>query len=408
MSYDIWVKALNANFGETVAWRRYLHEHPELSFEEKETALFIEEKLQAFGVDEIRTNVGDGYGIVGTIKGSYPGPTIALRADFDALAIKEKAEVPFQSKNEGVMHACGHDGHTASLLSVAKVLCENKDSLHGNVVLLHQNAEEIPPGGAKSMIEDGALDGVDYVFGIHLGAVQPLNQVYVTHGFGSANTDIFNLTIQGKGGHGAAPHDTHDALTVGTQIVTSLQKIISRLNDPIKPAVLSFSGFQAGGEAYNIIADTAEIKGTVRTLHSEVQEMIESKLKSMSAMIAEAFDATVDIEYIHGYPSIVNTDPEVDKVKKRLISLFGEESIEESEAHMGGEDFAYFLQEKPGAFLNVGAKFPEDDNPFPHHHPAFIIHEDSLLRSGEVFLAIIDEYLGESADERVEEETAIK
>lgn len=408
MSYEIWTKALKENFDETVAWRRYLHEHPELSFEEKETAKFIEEKLHTFGVDEIRTNVGNGYGIVGTIKGEHPGPTVALRADFDALAIKEEADVLFQSKNEGVMHACGHDGHTASLLSVAKVLSEHKDLLHGNVVLLHQNAEEIPPGGAKSMVEDGALDGVDYVFGIHLGAAQPLNQVYVTHGFGSANSDIFNLSVQGKGGHGAAPHDTHDALTIGTQIVTSLQKIISRLNDPIKPAVLSFSGFQAGGEAYNIIADTAEIKGTVRTLHSDVQEMIETKLKSMSALIAEAFDATVDIEYIHGYPSIQNTDQEVDQVKSRLISVFGEEAVEESEAQMGGEDFAYYLQEKPGAFLNVGAKFPEDENPYPHHHPRFIIHEDALLRSGEVFLAIVDEYLGASANEKTEETALVK
>jgi amidohydrolase len=408
MSYEIWSQALKENFEETVAIRRYLHEHPELSFEEQETAKYIEEKLREYGVDEIRTNVGNGYGIVGKIKGENPGLTIALRADFDALAIKEEADVPFRSKNEGVMHACGHDGHTASLLSVAKVLCAHKDKMYGNVVLIHQNAEEIPPGGAKSMVEDGALDEVDYVFGIHLGATQQLNQVYVTHGFGSANSDIFNLKIQGKGGHGAAPHDTHDALSIGTEIVTTLQKIVSRLNDPVKPAVLTFSGFKAGGEAYNIIADTAEIRGTVRTLHPEVQELVENKLKSMSALIAEAFDASVEIEYIHGYPSIVNTDEEVDKVRDKLVSLFGEDTVEEAEVQMGGEDFAYFLQEKPGAFLNVGAQFPEDENPYPHHHPRFVIHEDALLRSGEVFMAILDEYIGAKNEAASKSEAVVK
>lgn len=403
MAYETWVEALKGNFEETIKWRRYLHENPELSFEEQETAKYIEQKLQGFGVDHIRTNVGNGYGIVGRIKGANDGPTVALRADFDALAITETADVPFKSKNEGVMHACGHDGHTASLLSVAKVLCEHRDQMHGDVVLLHQHAEEIPPGGAKSMVEDGALEDVDYVFGIHLGATEPLNQVFVKKGFASANTDIFKMTIQGKGGHGAAPHDTHDALTIGTQIVATLQKIVSRLNDPIKPAVLSFSGFQAGGEAYNIIADSAQIVGTVRTLHPEVQELVESKLKSMSATLAEAYGATVEMEYIHGYPSIKNTEEEVDKIKSRLVSLFGEEEVSEAEIQMGGEDFAYFLQEKPGAFLNVGAKFPEDDQPYPHHHPKFIIHEDALLRSGEVFFAILDEYIGEAAQTKTKE-----
>lgn len=403
MAYETWVEALKGNFEETIKWRRYLHENPELSFEEQETAKYIEQKLQEFGVDYIRTNVGNGYGIVGRIKGAHDGPTVALRADFDALAIKETADVPFKSKNEGVMHACGHDGHTASLLSVAKVLCEHREQMYGDVVLLHQHAEEIPPGGAKSMVEDGALEDVDYVFGIHLGATEPLNQVFVKKGFASANTDIFKMTIQGKGGHGAAPHDTHDALTIGTQIVATLQKIVSRLNDPIKPAVLSFSGFQAGGEAYNIIADSAQIVGTVRTLHPEVQELVESKLKSMSATLAEAYDATVEIEYIHGYPSIKNTDIEVDKVKTRLTSLFGEESVKDAEIQMGGEDFAYFVKEKPGAFLNVGAQFPEDDHPYPHHHPKFIIHEDALLRSGEVFCAILDEYIGEAAQKESKE-----
>ncbi|MFO8069501.1 MAG: amidohydrolase [Alkalibacterium sp.] len=393
MTLDKWRQELADNFQETVKWRRYLHEHPEPSFEEVETANYIIEQLEKIGVDDIRTNVGNGYGIVAMIEGKHAGPTIALRADFDALRVTEEVESAFKSKEEGIMHACGHDGHTASLLSVAKVLVNHRDELQGNIVLLHQHAEEVLPGGAKSMVEDGALDAVDYVFGIHLGAEQPLNKVYYNYGFGSANSDTFSMKVQGKGGHGAAPHDTHDALTVGTQIITNLQQIVSRMTDPVKPAVLTFAGFQAGGEAYNIIADTAEIVGTVRTMHQDIQQLMESKLKTMSAQIADAYDATVEIDYTHGYPSIQNTSEEVDKVKVAFLTAFPAEEVEEVEGQMGGEDFAYFLLNKPGAFLRVGAKPPENEIAYPHHHPKFEIDEQALLRSGEVFLTIVDSYL---------------
>ncbi|GAB2491583.1 N-acetyl amino acid acetylase SndC [Alkalibacterium psychrotolerans] len=393
MGFAQWKEELEKNYGDTVAWRRHLHAHPEPSFEEKETAKYIIEKLKSFGVDDIQTNVGNGYGIVGKIEGQYPGPTIALRADFDALRVNEEVDSPFKSNREGIMHACGHDGHTASLLSVAKVMAQHKDELHGNIVLLHQHAEELLPGGAKSMVEAGALEEVDYVFGIHLGATQPLNQVLYNVSFGSANSDSFTMKIQGKGGHGAAPHDTHDALTVGTQIVSGLQQIVSRMTDPVKPAVLTFAGFQAGGEAYNIIADSAEIKGTVRTLHQEVQQKVEFKLKQMSEMIAAAYDATVEIDYKKGYPSIKNTPAEVEKVKETFLSVFPDSEVAEVKESMGGEDFAYFLESKPGAFFRVGALAPDNKEAYPHHHPKFEIDERSLLRSGEVFLAIIQTYL---------------
>ncbi|GEK88997.1 amidohydrolase [Alkalibacterium putridalgicola] len=393
MTLDKWRQELTDNFEETVKWRRHLHEHPEPSFEEVETAKYIVNQLKAMGIEDIRTHVGNGYGIVAKIKGKHPGPTVALRADFDALRVTEEVDSVFRSKYEGFMHACGHDGHTASLLSVAKVLMNNQHELHGTVVLLHQHAEEVLPGGAKSMVEDGALEDVDYVFGIHLGAEQLLNQVYYNYGFGSANSDTFTLKVQGKGGHGAAPHDTHDALTVGTQIVSGLQQIVSRLTDPVKPAVLTFAGFQSGGEAYNIIADSAEIFGTVRTMHQDVQQMIEAKLKSMSSQIAAAYDATVEIDYTQGYPSIQNTPEEVEKVKEAFLSVFPKDEVEEVEGQMGGEDFAYFLLDKPGAFLRVGAKPPENEVAYPHHHPKFEIDEQALLRSGEVFLTIIDQYL---------------
>lgn len=393
MAYEEWTEELKDNYLETVAWRRHLHAHPEPSFEEVETARFVREKLESFGLDDIRTDVGNGYGIVGKINGKYPGPTIALRADFDALRVTEEVDLSFKSKNEGIMHACGHDGHTAALLSVAKVMAKHKDELHGNIVLLHQHAEEVLPGGAKSMVEDGALEGVDYVFGIHLGATQPLNKVFYNVKFGSANSDSFLMKIQGKGGHGAAPHDTHDALTVGTQIVTNLQQIVSRMTDPVKPAVLTFAGFQSGGEAYNIIADSTEIKGTVRTLHEEVQQKVERKLREMSEHIAAAYDSTIELNYTKGYPAIENTPEVVEKVKQSFLSVFPENEVGEVKESMGGEDFAYFLKEKPGAFLRVGAQPPEKADAYPHHHPKFEIDERALLRSGEVFLAIISTYL---------------
>lgn len=393
MVFQQWTEELKDNYLETVAWRRHLHANPEPSFEEVETSRFIKEKLESFGLDDIRTDVGNGYGIVGKIKGKFPGPTIALRADFDALRVTEEVEASFKSKNEGIMHACGHDGHTAALLSVAKVMAKHKDELHGNIVLLHQHAEEVLPGGAKSMVEDGALDDVDYVFGIHLGATQPLNKVFYNVKFGSANSDSFLMKIQGKGGHGAAPHDTHDALTVGTQIVTSLQQIVSRMTDPVKPAVLTFAGFQSGGEAYNIIADSTEIKGTVRTLHEEVQQKVERKLREMSEHIAAAYDSSIELNYTKGYPAIENTPDVVEKVKQSFLNVFPKEDVLEIGESMGGEDFAYFLKDKPGAFLRVGAQPPEKTEAYPHHHPKFDIDERSLLRSGEVFLAIINTYL---------------
>ncbi|EXJ24050.1 Catalyzes the cleavage of p-aminobenzoyl-glutamate to p-aminobenzoate and glutamate, subunit A [Alkalibacterium sp. AK22] len=393
MTLEQWKQELKENYEETVAWRRHMHAHPEPSFEEEETARFIKGKLESFGIDDIQTDVGNGHGIVAKIKGSHPGPTIALRADFDALRVNEEVDSPFKSTKPGVMHACGHDGHTASLLSVAKVMAKRQEELHGNIVLIHQHAEEVLPGGAKSMVEAGALKEVDYVFGIHLGSTEPLNTVYYNWQYGSANSDSFTLKIQGKGGHGAAPHDTHDALTVGTQIVTNLQQIVSRMTDPVKPAVLTFAGFQSGGEAYNIIADTTEIKGTVRTLHADIQELVEGKLKSMSEHIAAAYDATIDLIYTRGYPAIENTPEVVEKVQESLLSSFPEEEVAEVKESMGGEDFAYFLKDKPGAFLRVGACPPGKTDAYPHHHPKFEIDERSLLRSGEVFLTLIDTYL---------------
>lgn len=393
MGYEKWVEELKDNFEETVKWRRHLHENPEPSFQEKQTAAFIADRLNEFQIKDIHINVGNGYGIVAKIHGSISGPTIAFRADIDALKLQEESDVTFSSKNPGVMHACGHDAHTAALLSVAKVLQKHRNELKGNVVLLFQNAEESFPGGAESMVEDGCLEGVDFIYGIHVISNFEVGKIGYFGKFGSAFTDTFNIKIQGKGGHGAMPHTSIDPIIIGTYIVAELQTLVSRYVDPMKPAVLTFAGFQAGGEAENIIADSAILRGTVRTLDYDVRDLIETKIKGMSIAIANSFGGEVEVAYRRGYPSILNTLNETQSLKRVMISKFGEKKVFKAPTSMGGEDFAYYLQKKPGAFFNVGAGNEKINAVFPHHHPKFKIDEQSLLRCGEAFMALAENYL---------------
>nr|WP_300092794.1 amidohydrolase [Sedimentibacter sp.] len=393
MGYEKWIDDLKKNYDDTVQWRRHLHQYPEPSFEEKETARFIENKLREFEIEDIRTNVGNGYGLVAKINGSKPGPTIAFRADIDALRLQEEADVPFASKNSGIMHACGHDVHTATLLSVARVLQNNRDELNGNLVLLFQNAEECPPGGAESMVKAGCLEGVDYVFGLHVMTDVEAGKIgYFSH-YGSACSDTFNIKIKGRGGHGAMPHMTIDPVLIGANVVTQLQSLVSRYIDPLKPAVLTFAGFQAGGAADNIIADSAFLNGTVRTLNSEVRDFMEEQIRRMSDGIINSFGGKAEIEYRRGYPSVENTPKETERLKNMLLSKFGESNVSELTVTMGGEDFAYYLKQRPGAFFYVGAGNHKINADYPHHHPKFKVDETSMICSGEAFLALAEDYL---------------
>lgn len=392
-TYQAWVKELEGNFEETVEMRRYLHQHPEPSFEEKETAQYIVEKLRSFGIEDIQENVGNGYGIVAKIKGAYPGPTIAFRADFDALRIQEENKVSYKSKKEGVMHACGHDTHTATLLSVAQVLFNHREDLHGNVVLLHQNAEEVLPGGAKSMVEAGAMEDVDYVFGQHVQALLEAEKIGYTPGYAMAAADFFNISIQGKGGHGAYPHDTIDSVIIATKIVEVLQTLVSRAINPLHPAVVTVSTIQAGGEANNIIADTAMIKGTVRTYQEEARDTIQREMEVMANSIAGMYHATCKVNYIRGYDSVYNHPEETSRFVSLMKEKFGEDNIVERDPTMGGEDFGYFSKVKPGVFFNVGGFNPDLEATFPHHHPRFNVDEKAMLVAGQTFLAIAEDYL---------------
>jgi len=391
-----WHSQLEEAYGQMVEWRRHMHQNPELSFQEVETPKMIAEILNSYGI-EVRTNVG-GRGVVGTIRGSKPGKTIALRADFDALPIQDEKQVPYKSKVPGVMHACGHDGHTATLLAVAKVLSENRSELVGNVVLLHQHAEELSPGGAIAMIEDHCLDGVDVVFGTHLTSSAPTGTYLYRKGFAMAAADAFEIKIQGKGGHGASPHETVDAIAIGSQIVNQLQYIISRQVDPQKSAVLSVGSFHAG-QASNVIADTAILTGTVRTFDEGVREHMECEMKNIVKGICGALHADYEVTYSHGYPAVYNHAEETDVFKVVIEKSLSENSLVEMPAMMGSEDFSYYLKERPGMFFFTGARNEEIGADAPHHHPKFDIDEKAMVYAGKALLSLVYDYAVEKIEE---------
>jgi amidohydrolase len=369
-------KKLDGLYPEMVETRRYLHMHPELSFKEVETARYIADFYKNLGIRP-REHVG-GNGVVARVKGAKPGKTIALRADFDALPIQEENDVPYQSQVPGVMHACGHDGHTATLLMLAKAIHELKDELEGEYVFIHQHAEEYAPGGAKAMIEDGCLEGVDAIFGTHLWATVPVGHIQYRRGPFMAAADRFEVTIQGHGGHGAQPHLSKDAVVVGAQLVTNLQQVISRRINPIRSAVLTVGSFSSG-DAFNIIADTAKITGTVRTFDEDVRDRVEKEIERIIQGTCLAADCTYDYHYFRGYPPVVNHEAETAFLADCAKEIEGVTNVEEVDPSMIGEDFAYYLQHVKGVFFFTGADPEKADPAYPHHHPRFDIHEKAML-----------------------------
>ncbi len=364
---------LDSAYEDMVVIRRHLHMNPELSFKEEKTAQYIHDFYADLGV-EVRKGVG-GNGVVARVKGGRPGKTVALRADFDALPIQDEKDVAYKSTVPGVMHACGHDGHTATLLQLAKAIHELHEDLAGEYVFIHQHAEEFAPGGAISMIEDGCLDGVDVIFGTHLWSLTPLGTIEYLAGPVMAAADRFDITIQGAGGHGAAPHQTKDAIVIGAQLVMNLQQLVSRRVNPIDSAVLSIGSFVAQN-AFNVIADSAKLGGTVRTFNPDIRHLMEREMKRVIDGTALANDCTIDFEYVRGYPAVVNHAAETEFLKTVAEDILGVESVVESTPQMGGEDFAYYLEKVPGTFFFTGAK---PDNPYPHHHPKFDIDENAML-----------------------------
>jgi len=340
---------------EITAWRRDLHAHPEVLFDVHRTAGIVAEKLREFGVDEVVTGLGR-TGVVGIINGrtNKSQKTIGLRADMDALTVTERTGAPYASTVEGKMHACGHDGHTAMLLGAAKYLAETRN-FDGRVALIFQPAEE-GGGGGKVMIEDGLIEKFDIaeVYGMHNWPGMPVGHFGVRAGGIMAATDRFYITITGQGGHAARPQQTVDPIIVAAQMVTALQTIVSRNIDPLESAVLSVTMIEAG-EADNVISQTAKITGTVRTLDSGVQDFIEARLNQMVPRFAESFGASATIRYARGYPVTVNSEREAMFAADVAAEIAGAERVDRNVApSMGGEDFSFMLNERPGAYIFLG------------------------------------------------------
>ncbi|MCH1626813.1 M20 family metallopeptidase [Fredinandcohnia quinoae] len=369
-------ESLEKNYHEMVEIRRYLHQHPEVSFKEYKTAEYIANYYKNLGI-ELQTNVG-GNGIVAKIHGGRPGKTVALRADFDALPIQDEKDVPYKSTVPGVMHACGHDGHTATLLVLAKSLNEVKDELEGSIVLIHQHAEEYAPGGAIAMIEAGCLDGVDVIFGTHLWATGPTGAILYREGPIMAAADRFEITVKGSGGHGAHPHTTKDAIVIASQIVMNLQQIVSRRVDPIHSAVVSVGSF-VSENPFNVIADSAKLGGTVRTFDEEVRAQIEAEIERIVKGTCLQTDSSYSYKYHRGYPAVVNHKDETELLKEVANNLPDVKAVVECPPQMGGEDFAYYLQHVKGTFFFTGASPVNPENVYPHHHPKFDIDENAML-----------------------------
>jgi len=374
--------------------RRYLHEHPELSFEETETSKYIKNFYDNVQIDKIETKIGGMYGHLVTIEGGGDGPTIAIRADFDALPINEETDLPFKSQKEGVMHACGHDGHTAYMLILAESLAELKDQINGTVKVIHQPAEEIPPGGAKTMIEAGILDDVDAVFGAHVMSSMEAGKVYFRPGNTQTGRSYFKLKVQGSGGHGSSPHAANDAIVAASSFVMNAQTVVSRRTNPFDTAVVTIGSFDGKG-SFNVIADSVELEGDVRTMSQESREIVAKEIKKQARGLEETFSVKAELDYKDDYPVLYNDPDETARVEKALKGMDVPEinEIVEVEPQAPSEDFAYYLQEKPGSFIYIGAA-PEGEKAYPHHHPKFKIDESSVYNAAKAMAAIVDEYVG--------------
>lgn len=375
-------------------FRRDFHSHPEVSFCEERTSGVIRKFLQDNGI-EIQ-EINSGYSVVGIIRGAYPGKTFALRADIDALPMPELNEVPYKSQNEGVMHACGHDGHTAALMGVALLLNSVKDQMHGNVKLFFQAAEEKIPGGAKGMVEHGALENpyVDAVMGLHVSNALPVGKLAFGGGPGAAASDTYRFKIIGKGGHGAYPHATVDPVVIAAYFITNLQTIVSRNVEPTQGAVITIGSIH-GGSKENIIADEVEMLATVRSLDDGVRDLLHKRIREVCAGTEVMYNCKVEYEVEMGYPVLVNDG---DFVMKYAIpaaaKIVGAENVIESKkSGMGGEDFAYFLQQRPGCFGSLGSGNEAKGINVGGHNSKFDIDEDCLWTGAATLAQAAFDYL---------------
>jgi len=375
------------------AWRRDIHQHPELLYDVHRTAAFVADRLREFGCDEVVTGIGK-TGVVGVIKGSKPAngglKVIGLRADMDALPIEEETNLPYASKTAGKMHACGHDGHTAMLLGAARYLAETRN-FAGTAVVIFQPAEE-GGAGAAAMIKDGLMDrfGIEQVYGMHNGPGIPVGQFAIRTGPIMAATDSIDIKIEGLGGHAARPHKCVDSVLVGAQLVSGLQSIVSRTVDPLDSAVISICEFHAGN-ARNVIPQTAELRGTIRTLTEEVRGLVEKRVREVVAGVAQMNGAKIDLVYERGYPVTVNHAAQTDMARRVAREVGGDAAVGETDPMMGAEDFAYMLEARPGAFIFCG-----NGNSAGLHHPAYNFNDDAIVYGTSYWIRLVENSLASS------------
>ncbi len=371
-----------------VAWRRDLHAHPELMYDVHRTAALVAEKLREFGCDEVVSGIGR-TGVVAVINGRQPADgqavrCIGLRADMDALPIKEATGLPYASKTPGVMHACGHDGHTAMLLGAARYLAETRN-FAGRAVLIFQPAEE-GGGGAAAMIADGLVErfAIDQMYGMHNGPGMPLGTFSLRPGAIMASTDSIDLRIEGVGGHAARPHNSIDPVLAGAKLVIALQSIVSRSVDPLESAVLSMCEFHAGS-ARNVIPHTAELKGTVRTLSPQVRDLMEQRVREVVAGVAQLTGTSIELSYERGYPVVVNHDAQTAHASAVAAEIVGEGRVMDMPPLMSAEDFAYMLEARPGALIFIG-----NGNSAGLHHPAYDFNDDAIVFGTSYWIRLVE------------------
>lgn len=374
---------IDSLYDSMVEIRRHMHMHPELSFQEEQTKQYIYDQIKDYDVD-IERDVG-GNGLVARLIVDERFPTVGLRADFDALPIHDKKEVPYRSQVDGVMHACGHDGHTSMLVTALKILSGMRKSLRVNVVFLFQHAEEVLPGGAKSMVAAGAIEGVDTVFGLHMASHIDTGKIGYVRGYTQANADGFSIRVKGSGGHGAAPHKNKDSVVASAHLIQQLQTIVSRDVDPLKSAVVSVGQFK-GGFAFNVIPSVVEVKGTVRTFEPDVRALVKHRIGEICRGIEASFGMECEFEYFEGYPSMKNDVRVLDFALSLTENADFIRGLVEKPPKMGGEDFAYFAQQAPGSFLMLGSGNAEKKTNFPHHNEHFDIDEESLKAGVEILV----------------------
>lgn len=370
---------------EITEWRRDIHQHPEILFETHRTSALVAAKLKEFGCDEIVTGIGR-TGVVGVIKGKSDtsGKVIGLRADMDALPIHEQTGVEYASKTPGAMHACGHDGHTAMLLGAAKYLSETRN-FDGTVVVIFQPAEE-GGGGGKEMCDDGMMDrwGIQEVYGLHNWPGQPVGSFSIRPGAFFAATDVFDIEFEGRGGHAAKPHDTVDTTVMASQAVLALQTIASRNADPIDQVVVSVTSFETSSKAFNVIPQRVELKGTVRTMSAEMRDLAEKRINEICSGIAGTFGGTVKVDYHRNYPVMANHDEQTEFAADVARQISG--ACDEAPLVMGGEDFAFMLEERPGAYILMG-----NGDTAMVHHPEYNFNDEAIPVGCSWFAEVVEQ-----------------